>query len=138
MKGFRVHTTEDGRNMPHTYLPAGGLKPEIGMALRLESGNLVPAKGAERPEYISMAERTTTCGEGETIPVIRAAEDVTWEAEASAEMTGVKTGDKVTISTDGMHITATKGGPAQVLGMEGTAVGDRIFVRFCGNCEACE
>lgn len=137
MKGFRVHTVDDGRNMPHEYLPADGLMPKMGMALRLEGGKLVAAKGAERPGYISMAERTEACKAGETIPVIRAAGDTTWETEASAVMTGIKTGDKVTISTDGLYVTATKGGAAVVLAMDGTAIGDRIVVRFGGNCEDC-
>lgn len=137
MKGFRVHKTDDGRNMPHEYLPADGLTPQMGMALRLEGGKLVLAKGAEKPEYISMTERTEACKAGEIIPVIRAAADAEWEAEASAAMTGIKIGDKVTVSTDGLYVTATKGGAAKVVGMEGTAVGDRVFIRFGGNCEEC-
>ena len=137
MSGFRVHTVDDGRNMPHEYLPAGGLTPKLGMALKLEGGKLTLAKGAEKPAFISMTEREAACKEGEAIPVIRAAGDVCWETEASADLSGIKTGDKVTISTDGMSVTATKGGTAQVMGMEGTAAGSRVFVRFGGNCEDC-
>lgn len=137
MKGFRVHMVDDGRNMPHEYLPAKGLTPQMGMALRLEGGKLVTAKGAEKPEYISMTERAEACKEGDVIPAIRAAADTSWEVEASADMAAIKVGDKVTISTDGLSVTATKGGAARVVGMEGTAVGDRIFVRFGGNCEEC-
>ena len=46
-------------------------------------------------------------------------------------MTSVKLGDKVTIYTDGLQVTATTtSGVAEVVGMDGTAAGSTVLVRF--------
>jgi len=43
----------------------------------------------------------------------------------------VKPGNKVTIHTDGMQVTATtEGGVAEIVAMDGTAAGDKCRVRF--------
>ena len=43
----------------------------------------------------------------------------------------LKLGDKVTLHTDGLQVTATTAsGVAEVVGMDGTAAGDRVRVRF--------
>ena len=43
----------------------------------------------------------------------------------------MKLGDKVTLHTDGLQVTATTAsGVAEVVGMDGTAAGDRVRVRF--------
>lgn len=135
--GFTVHTTDDGRNLPIEYLPAGAITPKIGMALLLTGGKLAEAKGAEVPAYISMTERKAACEDGEIIPVVRVGADVVWRATASAALSGVKLGDKLMLSTDGMAVTATKGGAAEVVGMDGTEAGSGILVRFGGLCDSC-
>lgn len=136
--GFKVYTTDDGRNMPLEYLEAGKITPRVGMVLLQKGGKLDIAKGAEIPKYIAMTERATPCGDGEVIPVLRIGADVIWETAASADMAGVKPGDKVTISTDGLEITATTGGAAEIVSMDGTGVGSRVRVRFGGGCADCE
>lgn len=130
--GFTVYTTDDGRNLPNEYLPAGAITPKLGMALKLTSGKLAAAKGADVPLYLSMIERDTPCTDGEVIPVVRVNADVVWRTTASVAMTGVVPGDKVTISTDSMEVTATKSGQAEVVGMDGTEKGSVVFVRFVG------
>ena len=51
----------------------------------------------------------------------------TWSAAASA----VDAGDLVTLSADSMEVTATTtSGVAEVVSMDGTAVGDTVYVRF--------
>jgi len=135
---FKVHTTDDGRTPPLESLPAGGITPEIGMALKMTGGKLDIAKGAENPRYISMTERIAPCGDGERIPVIRVGADITWETTAAAEMDAVKPGDRVTLSNDGMEVTATTGGPAEIVSMDGTETGSRVRVRFPGGCTDCE
>ena len=135
---FTVHTTDDGRNLPIEYLPAGAIMPKIGMALKQNSGKLVPAKGAEKPVYIAMTKRKTACEDGEIIPVVRIGTDVVWRTTASADLSAVKLGDKVTISADGMEVTATTGGAAEVVCMDGTDAGCMVLVRFGGGCADCE
>ena len=42
-------------------------------------------------------------------------------------------GNKVTLSADGLQVTATTtGGVAQVVDMDGTAAGDKVRVRLVG------
>lgn len=135
---FKTHTVDDGRIPPMESMPAGDITPEIGMALKLESGKLAIAKGAERPSYISMAERKTACKDGEIIPVIRIGPDIVWETAASVAMTGVKPGDKVTLSADGMSVTAAKGGAAEIVSLDGTEAGSLVRVRFGAGCTDCE
>lgn len=136
--GFTVHTTDDGRNLPIEYLPAGAITPGLGMALKQADGKLGLAKGAEKPVYISMTERDTPCADGEIIPVVRVGADVVWRTTASADMSAVKLGDKVTISADGMEVTATKGGAVEIVGMDGTEAGSVALVRFGAGCADCE
>lgn len=136
--GFKVHSVDDGHVPPLEYLPAGAITPRVGMALKLEAGKLAPAKGAERPGFIAMTERREACKDGEVIPVMRVGRDIVYEATATAAMTGVKPGDKVTISTDGMGITATKGGAAEIVSLEGGEAGGLVRVRLGGACESCE
>lgn len=135
---FKTHTVDDGRVPPMESMPAGTITPEIGMALKLTGGKLAVAKGAERPSYISMTERKTPCEDGEAIPVIRAGADIVWETAIPAALTGVKVGDMVTITADGMSVTATKGGAAEIVSMDGTEAGSLVRVRFRGACESCE
>ena len=60
-----------------------------------------------------------------------------FETTFQAAATGVNLGDKVTLHTDGLQVTATKtSGVAEVVGMDGTAVGDKVRVRFPGGAAA--
>lgn len=129
--GFKIYQTDDGRNMPLEYRPCGAIAPKAGMALVMTGGKLALASGAAKPQYISMREQESACGDGELIPVVRVGGDVIFETTAAAAMTAVKTGEKVTIHTDGLQVTATKtDGVAEVVWMEDTAAGSRVHVRF--------
>ena len=57
--------------------------------------------------------------------------DMVLETTASADMAAVKQGDKVTLSEDGMEVTATTAnGVAEIVSMDGTAAGSCVRVRF--------
>lgn len=128
---FRVFKTDDGRNCPIEYLPAGAITPKLGMALTVSSGKLAVATGTTRPAYISMTEKGAAVTAGTVIPVIRVSEDIIYETENSASFTGVNVGSKVTLDNTGTKVTATTtDGVAEVVGIEGTAVGSKIHVRF--------
>lgn len=131
--GFMIHSTDSGRVPATEYLPAGAITPKAGMALTQTGGLLVSAVGAQAPSYISMCEREKACEAGEAIPVIRVDGDIIFETTFSADADSVALGDKVTISADGLSITATAGGPAEVVYMDGTEKGSMCRVRFGGN-----
>ena len=68
---------------------------------------------------------------GTLIPVIPVDCHIIFGVPAQAAMTSVNLGDKVTLHTDGLQVTATKtAGVAQIVDREGTAVGDIQYVRF--------
>lgn len=129
--GFMIHSVDDNRVLGLEYLPCSAITPKVGMALVQTSGNLALASGTTAPAYISMCERETACTAGELIPVVRVQKDIIFGVPAQAAMTSVKLGDKVTIHTDGLRVTATTtSGVAEVVGMDGTAAGSTVLVRF--------
>ena len=129
--GFLIHSVDDNRVLGLEYLPCSAITPKVGMALIQTTGNLALASGTTAPTYISMCERAKACTAGELIPVVRVQKDIIFAAPAQAAMTSVKLGDKVTIHTDGLQVTATTtSGVAEVVGMDGTAAGSTVLVRF--------
>ena len=128
---FTVYSTDDGRNLPVEYLPAGAITPKMGMALVQSGGNLAVCSGANVPTYISMIEKDAACAAGDVIPVLRVTPGVIWKTASSAAMTSVKLGQKVSIDTTGMLVTATTGDTgAEVVYIEDTAAGGCVHVRF--------
>lgn len=129
--GFLIHSVDDNRVLGLEYLPCSAITPKVGMAMVQSSGNLALASGTTAPTYISMCERKEACTAGDLIPVVRVQKDIIFGVPAQAAMTSVKLGDKVTIHTDGLQVTATTtSGVAEVVGMEDTAAGSTVLVRF--------
>ncbi|MFR8953839.1 hypothetical protein [Flavonifractor plautii] len=128
---FLIQQVDGGRIPGIEYLPAGAITPKVGMALTQTGGNLAVASGTTTPTYISMVEMDKACTAGDIIPVLRVLPDMMFETTFQAAATAIKLGDKVTLHTDGLQVTATKtNGVAEVVGMDGTAAGDRVRVRF--------
>ena len=100
---------------------------KIGMALKLSGGKAALAAGTDAPSYICVQE-----GSGlDQVAAIRVQRSSTYKTELTAAGTTLKPGDKVTISGDGMGVTATTtGGVAEIVTLDGTAVGDGAEVRF--------
>ena len=129
--GFKIHSIDDNRISGIEYLPCSAIKPTIGMALVQSSGNLAKATGTTAPTYISMCEKDSACTAGDIIPVIRVNKDMIFETTFSASASSIKLGDKVTIHTDAEQVTATTtSGVAEVVYMDGTAMGSMCRVRF--------
>lgn len=128
---FLIHSTDDGRVLPWEYLPAGAITPKVGMALTQSSGNLALASGTTAPTYISMTDRETACTAGDLIPVVRVQKDTVYETTLAASGTSLKVGDRVTLHTDGMQVTATTtSGVAELVEIIDTAIGGKVRVRF--------
>lgn len=124
---FLIQQVDGGRVPGIEYLPCGAITPKVGMALIQSGGNLAIATGSNVPTYVSMIEKEAACTAGDIIPVMRVLPDMMFETTFQAAATAVNLGDKVTLHTDGLQVTATKtSGVAEVVGMDGTAVGDKV------------
>ncbi len=126
---FLIHTAEGGHVPSFEYFPCSAV-PKVGLALKMDGGSLAVASAAEAPGYISMCERAEAPAEDELIPVIRASEGIVFETKCTVAFTDIKLGDKVNISADGAGVTATTGGPAEVVYIGGTEIGSVVRVRF--------
>lgn len=130
---FLLHSVDGGIVPAWEYLPCGAIQPQVGLALTMTSGNLAIASGTTAPSYISMREEEKAVTAGYVIPVIKVRDHIVFETTFSAAATSIKVGDKVTISSDGTQVTATKtGGVAEVVAMDGTTAGSKVRVRFPG------
>lgn len=128
---FKVYKTDDGRNAPIEYLPCSAITPKLGMALTMSGGKLVTASGTTMPTYICMREEAAVVTAGTIIPVIRVSKDIIFETVSTASFASVALGSKVTVDSTGMKVTATTGDTgAEVVGIEDTAAGGKIHVRF--------
>ena len=128
---FKIHSIDDNRISGIEYLPCGAITPKVGMALVQSGGNLALATGTNAPTYISMCEKDSPCTAGDIIPVLRVLPDMMFETTFQAAASAIKLGDKVTLHTDGLQVTATTtNGVAEVVYMDGTASGSMCRVRF--------
>ncbi len=128
---FLIHSVDDGHVPVWEYLPCAAITPKVGMALVFSSGNLTTASGTAKPEYISMVEKNDACSAGDLIPVVRANADIVFETVSSAAMTSIRPGDKVTLASDGLRVTATTtSGVAEVVEILDSASGGAVRVRF--------
>ena len=130
---FMIHSVEGGYIPSWEYHPCSAITPVVGMALYQNAGNLALASGTTTPTFVSMTERSAALTAGDIIPVVQVNEDIIWETEWSAAATSIKRGQKVTIATDGLRVTATTtGGVARVVDFDGTPVGDKVRVQITG------
>mgnify|MGYP006916105628 CR=1 FL=1 len=131
---FVPHKNAAGNVIPWEYLPAGAITPKAGMALVQSSGNMAIASGTTAPTYLSMIEKDSACTAGDIIPVIRVDHDTIYETTNQASFASIKRGDKVTLHTDGLQVTATKtNGVAEVVDFDDAAAsgaGGKVWVRF--------
>ncbi len=129
---FLFYQTQGNIVPGNEYLPAGAIVPAVGKLMVMTDGNLAVASGTTRPTYLCVqgSEDGKALTAGDIIAVNRILPDMILATTWSAAATGVSAGDRVTISADGMQATATTtGGVLEVVAMEGTAVGDRVYVR---------
>lgn len=130
MKGFIPHIVKGG-SASLEYKPAAAITPKVGLALAWSSGKLAVCGATTKPDYICMTEAASAVAAGTLIPVIPADCHIIFAVPAQAAMTSINLGDKVTLHTDGLQVTATKtAGVAQIIDRDGTAVGDLQYVRF--------
>ena len=105
----------------------------VGEALRLNAGKLTKGTATARPEYISVSK--VEAGTDKVGTVIQVLADMEFEAEivATEGANSLVVGDKVTIGTDGVTLTATKtSGVAEIVAIPEPlqATGGKVIVRF--------
>lgn len=130
---FLIHSVDDGRNVELVGKPCAAITPVIGMALAPSSGNLAIASGTTAPTYISMQKFTANLTAGDQLIVARVNHDIVWETTLSANGSSLHIGDKVTMASDGLRVTATTGsGVAEIVDFpDGVQTsGARVRVRF--------
>lgn len=128
---FRLSSMKVGLTPPIEYKTATASESySVGEALKLASGKVTLCSGTTKPEFVCVGPAN---GAGE-VPCVAVQDYMEFEttlAVAPADSAAIGAGDKVTIHTDGMQVTATKtSGVAQIVALDGQAVGDRVVVRF--------
>lgn len=128
---FRLSSMKVGLTPPIEYKTAtAGESYSVGEALKLSGGKVTLCGGTTKPEFVCVGPAN---GAGE-VPCVAVQDYMEFEttlAVAPADSAAIGVGDKVTIHTDGMQVTATKtSGVAQIVALDGQAVGDRVVVRF--------
>lgn len=100
----------------------------VGEALTITSGKVTKASGTTAPKYISAEKKTAVSGDKLSVYLVEPNQE--YETDLTAAGTLV-VGTKVTISSDGLGVTATTtSGVATVVEAEGATVGSKVLVRF--------
>ena len=120
-----------GNTPPIVYMqPTDGETYQVGEALKLASGKVTLCSGAVAPSHVCVG----PIDENGVVPCVEVQKYMEFEPTlgvAPADSATVGVGDKVTLHTDGMQVTATKtSGVAEVTGIDGQTVGSRVTVKF--------
>ena len=104
--GFVQVKSMDGASDPFEYgLMTNAEAVTIGEALKFTNGRLTKASGTDIPEAVALA--TKAAGTDVKIPFIRLDEQREFEVKSTATVAATLVGQKVTMHTDGLNITAT-------------------------------
>lgn len=120
-----------GNTPPIVYMqPTDSESYQVGEALKLASGKVTLCSGAVAPSHVCVG----PIDDNGVVPCVEVQKYMEFETTlgvAPADPATVGVGDKVTLHTDGMQVTATKtGGVAEVTGIDGQTVGSRVTVKF--------
>ena len=128
---FCLSSMKVGLTPPIEYKTAtAGESYAVGEALKQSGGKVTLCSGATKPEYNCVGP-ANDAGEVPCVAVQDYMEFQTTLAVAPADSATIGVGDKVTIHTDGMQVTATKtSGVAQLVRVDGQTVGSVVVVKF--------
>lgn len=120
-----------GNTPPIVYMqPTDSKSYQVGEALKLASGKVTLCSGAVAPSHVCVG----PIDDNGVVPCVEVQKYMEFETTlgvAPADSATVGVGDKVTLHTDGMQVTATKtNGVAEVTGIDGQTVGSRVTVKF--------
>lgn len=116
-----------GMTAPIVYMSATASEVyQVGEALKMSAGAVTKATAANKPSHICVGPAGVN-----GVPCVEVLPDMEFETTLSAAGTSLAVGNKVTISADGLQVTATTtDGVAEITGMDGTAVGSKVAVKF--------
>lgn len=101
---FKIANMRSMKERPfERYITTDNEAISLGEALVLNSGALKKCGATATPEFIAME---ATADEA-IIDVVRVTEDMVFETTFSTTATSIVVGDKVTLHTDGLQVTAT-------------------------------
>ena len=104
---------------------------KVGETLKIASGKLTKCSGTAVPEYVSCADYVAPASNAKDIPVVEINPGQIYRVPLQAAGGSLVVGDKVTIHTDGLQVTATTtSGVAEIVKIEGTSVGDFVQVHL--------
>ena len=104
---------------------------KVGETLKLADGTLTKCTGTVAPKYVCLADYVAPSSNAAKIPVVEVNAGQLYRVPLQASGSSLKVGDKVTIHTDGLQVTATTtNGVAEIIKIEGTAVGDKVIVHL--------
>lgn len=120
-----------GNTPPIVYMkPTDSETYQAGEALKLASGKVTLCSGAVAPSHVCVG----PVDDNGVVPCVEVQKYMEFETTlgvAPTDSATVGVGDKVTLHTDGMQVTATKtSGVAEVTGIDGQTVGSRVTVKF--------
>lgn len=120
-----------GNTPPIVYMqPTDSESYQVGEALKLASGKVTLCSGAVAPSHVCVG----PIDDNGVVPCVEVQKYMEFETTlgvAPTDSATVGVGDKVTLHTDGMQVTATKtDGVAEVTGIDGQTVGSRVTVKF--------
>lgn len=124
---FLQHTNAAKPTEPFFEVPATAGESYVpGEALKLASGKATKCAGATVPAYICQSKLDSAVdGDVVLVSLVNAQQ----ELEAPLEVAGIalRVGDKVTVGTDGLSVTATTAdGVFLISNILGTAAGDKV------------
>jgi hypothetical protein len=129
---MKLYQRHDASEAPIELVPCtAGVEYKIGMGLTVAAGGSAKVAATTVPDYICVADKTGVAGE--SVQAVRVGAAETYIAKLSAAGTSLKEGDKVTIDTDGIRVTATTtSGVAKIVGFTTAtkAAGDSVLIRF--------
>ncbi len=131
---FKLLKIENARmNVPEPeYLQVADSESiEIGEALVLANGKVTKCGATVAPTFIAMGSITAD-STNRSVAVCRVEKNQVYEVPVTVAPTALQVGDKVTLHTDGLQVTATTtSGVITIVDLNGaTAVGDKLVVRI--------
>lgn len=128
---FIRETLVGGHTPPFQHLPAKeGEAYAVGEALVLnDAGEVTKCGATAAPRFICQG----PSAENGTVPCEPVVPGITYAVPLSAAGTGLKVGNKVTLSDTGLEVTATTtSGVAEIVRLDpdAVAIGDTVWVRF--------
>jgi hypothetical protein len=130
---FKLNRNLDGSNHEkYVELPTTASETyKQGEALVITSGAVTKCGATAAPTHICGCDYVAPATGNKSIPCYPIFKGYELETTLQAAGTSLVIGDKVTLHTDGLQVTATTtSGVAEIVKMNGTAVGSSVIVKF--------